>query len=77
MEISGTLVGFPLLASLFWLPFIFSLSLVWVTICRSFCLFCFLEWRGLSFHLLGVFKDLRVDSGSEEKFADCVCELRM
>lgn len=37
----------------------------------------FVECRGLSFHLLGVFKDLRVDSGSEEKFADCVCELRM
>lgn len=37
----------------------------------------FVECRGLSFHLLGVLKDLKVDSGSEEKFADCVCELRM
>ena len=28
--------------------------------------FFFLEWRGLSFHLLGVFKDLRVDSGQKK-----------
>lgn len=41
-------------------------------------LLCFLWNVGVClFILLGVFKDLKVDSESEEKFANCVCELRM
>ena len=48
-----------------------------LTLFLAFLLFGFFGTEGLSFHLLGVFKDLRVDSESEEKFADCVSERRM